>query len=653
MKFFSACTKCLAFLCYDHSVMNLPCETHTSGDNFLTTCSFDDTTSSVENSEITTIFDDSDRNAFPESFLVDGLEKENVIPLPKEVDIKVLAKENRNRGRPYINPKSGKHMPSRRRLGVRCSSCYCVKRGFCCNQFTELQRQGILDAYYDLGDLGNQRHWIKQHVTTTPNNHLDPNSRKHFNFSYSLPGEDLELLPVCRVMFLGTVGISERQVRTTFKKIQEHGHLGSERRGGRQKAMISRDKRLRREIEIHINRFPKMESHYCRKKTSFQYLSAELTLTTMYRLYEQECSQSGREKASESLYRSVFHSQKLKFHVPKKDMCGLCDTYNRGNNAEKVKIQTKYEMHIAEKKAVRQLKEVLKSKAKDDSKFLVASFDLQQVLYVPKSLRGELFYKRKLACYNFTICEIHRMRGFCYFWHEGIARRGANEIASNLYHFLCESDKNDVTEIALFSDGCCGQNKNSILPTMMAHFLDTAKHVSSITLNFFETGHGQNEGDNMHSVVERAVKRVGDIILPTQLATVIRMASRNPYHVKELQTSDVSDWKQLAQERRVLRVRTSEEGEVIDWTKFMSIKLMKVSPGKILYKTSHLQEGFSTINLDLNRRKSNPLSGLLVRTIERPKISEAKYNDLLSFCSGDTPVIFHPEHKAFFEGLPH
>lgn len=97
------------------------------------------------------------------------------------------------------------------------------------------------------------------------------------------------------------------------------------------------------------------------------------------------------------------------------------------------------------------------------------------------------------------------------------------------------------------------------------------------------------------------------------------MASRNPYHVKELQTSDVSDWKQLARERSVLRVRTSEEGEVIDWTKFMSIKLM-VSPRKNLYKTSHLQERFSTINLDLNRRKSNLLSGLLVRAIERPKI---------------------------------
>ena len=531
---YSACAKCMSFLCYDHSVMNLPCKTHPSADNILLTTSFDDTTSPVENSQITGILNNTEKEAHPESFIVEGQEKENTIPSPKKVNKRILAKESRNHGRPYANPQTGMHMPARKRLGVRCRGWYCEKRGLCCNQFTEFKRQGILDAYYDLGDLGNQRQWIKQHVTTTQSNNLEHSSRKHFHYSYSLPGEESELLPVCRVMFLGTVGISERQVRTTVKKIQLHGHLESERRGGRPKSMISRDKRLRREVEMHIDRFPRMESHYCRKKTTFQYLSPQLTLTTMYRLYVQECSQNGKEKASESLYRSVFHSKKLKFHIPKKDMCGLCDTYNRGNNTERVKIQTKYETHTAEKKAVRQLKEELKSKAKGDPKFLVASFDLQQVLYVPKSERGELFYKRKLACYNFTICEIHKMRGFCYFWHEGIARRGANEIASNLYTFLCDSDKSDVTEIALFSDGCGGQNKNSILPTMMAHFLDTAKHVSSITLNFFETGHGQNEGDSMHSVVERAVKRVADIILPTQLATVIRMASRHPYQVKEL-----------------------------------------------------------------------------------------------------------------------
>lgn len=61
-----------------------------------------------------------------------------------------------------------------------------------------------------------------------------------------------------------------------------------------------------------------------------------------------------------ALYRSVFNSQKLKFYVPEKDLCGLCDTYNHGNVVERNAIQAKYDRHITEKQAVRQLKEELK-----------------------------------------------------------------------------------------------------------------------------------------------------------------------------------------------------------------------------------------------------------------------------------------------------
>lgn len=187
---------------------------------------------------------------------------------------------------------------------------------------------------------------------------------------------------------------------------------------------------------------------------------------------------------------------------------------------------------------------------------------------------------------------------------------------------------------------------------MMTHFLDTSTNVLKITLNFFETSHSQNEGDCMHSVIEKAVKRAGDILIPSQLATVIRMAStRHPYQVHEIQSSDIIDWKQLTQERGVLRIRTSEEGEAIDWTTFMSVRLEKDSPGKIFYKTSHRQEQFSTINLEERRRRSNPTVNL--RPTDKPKISEAKYNDLISFCSRDTPIVFHPDHKKFYEILPH
>ncbi|PIK58358.1 hypothetical protein BSL78_04746 [Apostichopus japonicus] len=478
---------------------------------------------------------------------------------------------------------------------------------------------------------------------------MNAESRKKACYAYSLPGVNSELLPVCRQMFLGTVGISERQVRTTMAKIQQHGHIENEKRGGRPPKMLQRDRALRDDVERHIDRFPRMESHYCRKKTSYQYLSPDLNLIKMYELYQRECCKENRITASLSLYKDVFYTKKLKFHVPKKDVCGLCDTFNRGNQDERDKIKGTYEKHIAEKQEVRKVKEVLKSKANTDPSFLLASFDLQQVLYVPKSARGELFYKRKLACYNFTICEIGKMDGFCYFWHEGIARRGANEIASNVYHFLCEVDTRNVSDIAFFADGCCGQNKNSILPTMLGYFLKSSKKVEKITVYFFETNHGQNEGDCMHSVIERSVKRTSEIMLPSQLATVIRMASKRPYRVTEVQTSDITDWKQLAKDRGVLRVRTSEEGDAIDWTNFMVIQLNKELPNKIFFKNSHLQMSFSSINLEANRRRSNPEENLSM--IETPKISNVKFEDLMTFCNGNTPVIYHPEHKAFYQML--
>lgn len=52
-----------------------------------------------------------------------------------------------------------------------------------------------------------------------------------------------------------------------------------------------------------------------------------------------------------------------------------------------------------------------------------------------------------------------------------------------------------ITEVDLFAVGCPGQNKNSILPTMMQAFIEKARSVQTITLHFFEVRHGQSEGD--------------------------------------------------------------------------------------------------------------------------------------------------------------
>ena len=70
-------------------------------------------------------------------------------------------------------------------------------------------------------------------------------------------------------------------------------------------------------------------------------------------------------------------------------------------------------------------------------------------------------------------------------------------------------------------------------------------NIEIIDHKFLESGHTQMECDSMHSAIEFAKKKT-EIYVPTQWATVIRMARRkNPYFVIPLQFEDIYDFKQV------------------------------------------------------------------------------------------------------------
>lgn len=225
---------------------------------------------------------------------------------------------------------------------------------------------------------------------------------------------------------------------------------------------------------------------------------------------------------------------------------GPYSVFNLADEFERTKLLEKYERHINNKTLARDLKIADKERAQNDKNLCVACFDLQKVLATPQSNVSDFYYKSKYATYNFTIYDIGRNDGYCYVWHEEIAKRGSNEIASCLWNFLELQKSKGIETVILYSDNCGGQNRNHVVFSMFVYA--ATKFQIKITHRFLEKGHTQNEGDSMHAVIENAKKRQSVIYVPEQWITLIRMAKTTGkvYNVTEMSQDDFFDFKAVA-----------------------------------------------------------------------------------------------------------
>lgn len=646
---FSSCHICLILLCWEHfQMVSDSCDSHTNAKVGNTK------TKSKEKNTCDTIKISPTR---PESFLVEGEEKEEgICEIQKKGNKQKLAKKMRDLGKDYVRPKTGVAVPARQ-IKRRCNIEICQKSSRDCHLFSDEDRTKIFDSFYQIGNLTRQRDFIVRHVIskeTTYKTSKKEHSRRQRTNQYFLSLKNSRHL-VCKTFFVNTLSISERFMRTALEKVNENGLLEEEKRGGRQSAyIINRDQNLRNAILNHIKRFPKVESHYCRSSSTKEYLHPGLTVSKMYDMFLDELD-ANAEKPCIDLYRKVFRSLNLAFHKAKKDQCSLCLSYRTGDNVRKEQLKARFEKHVAEKMKVREIKQNIKTEALHNSQILCASFDLQQVIYLPQSKESAIFYKNRLANYNFTVYNIASKECFCYLWNEVQSKRGASEISSCIYKALSAYDtKNIVKSVALFSDGCSGQNKNSITAAMLLYTVANSRHIEKISIRFFESFHGQNEGDSAHSAISTALTTAGDIFVPSQLYPIVRLARRKlPYIVEPLEYQDFSDFKKLSTDLRILSIRTSDSGHPVKWANIMELMVKKSEPSKIYFKNSHLQQEFDSLTI-LQRQKVGLSEVSLERlNLEVQKLSSNKYKDLKSLCEGPLPVVRVREFQHFYLNLQH
>nr|CAI5870280.1 unnamed protein product [Callosobruchus analis] len=144
---------------------------------------------------------------------------------------------------------------------------------------------------------------------------------------------------------------------------------------------------------------------------------------------------------------------------------------------------------------------------------------------------------------------------------------------------------NEELDIIFYSDNCCGQQKNKFVLSAYTYAVKKFK-LRSITHKFLIQGHSQNKGDNIHSVIEKQIKRHlkgSPIFIPEQYVTLIRMAKKTGLHITY---EDFYDLKTLQEEWGKNFRTNTEGGSVVKWNVIKVLRVEKDDPTSFYYKTS-------------------------------------------------------------------
>lgn len=560
-----------------------------------------------------------------------------------------VQKTKRNSGEEYTTLK-GKLVPAK----TLKNPCNCKKK--CFEKIDELDRQAIFADFYSLTKEGkdqflacNVKEENKQRQRLRREN--SPDSRRKFTRKYSLT-KGGGYVEVCQTMFLNTLDVTLKKVRKIVekKRTSESGVCPEDKRGkhGQQPRISDDDKNFIRE---QIKRFPAYDSHYSRSHTIKKYLSPDLSISKMYKLYKEECNGNNIIPQSESFYRKIFVEEfNLQFKKPKNDTCAKCDKYEMIIKSSDVEEdRTKAEMlknkHLDFAEAAYKQKQTDKTRSKNQNKVTVVSFDLQKCLPTPMLVNGVSFYKRQLWTFNLTLYETShcldkpQTRHMCFMWDETIAKRGSQEIASCLVKYLKELEPG-AEEIIFYSDCCPGQTRNIFLSSMFLWIVeDFAANGRSLVIHhkFLEPGHTHMEADTIHARIEKSKKRTtANIELPRDWSTFIQSIDCQPkLKVYQMEQSEFLDFKSLLKTKYIKRTEDIK-GVSVRWSEIRWIKYHydQENPGQIMFKNSLVEEDPFEV-LDISRKKSvrrpSQLGNLLSPISTSPlKLSKEKLQDLKS-----------------------
>ena len=552
-------------------------------------------------------------------------------------------------------------------------TCHCAYH--CRERVTEVERERIFKAFYQLGSNDAQNKYLyglirKKIVKRRTRGAARPRSH---TLSYHVRLRDGSHVQVCKHAFCDLHAIGKRRVENLVAKLTAGVLVATDQRGKHKNRPHATSEATKQKIREHIKTFPRRKSHYSRSDNrKREYLDENLSISRMYLLYlekhEPQVKETGaKPEVKEWLYRKIFNEEfNLSFGYPRSDTCETCDLLHvtiqaSKSEAERVELQLELAAHQEKASQGYRLLRSDTEATKSAGDHTLLTFDLMQNLPVPTLTHGSMFYSRQLSVYNFGIHNTTTGTASMYMWNEAIASRGADEICSCLTHHLTVLSP-QTKKLTCYSDSCFGQNKNFQMVCFWNQ--QVLERFEQVDHKFLVRGHTYLPNDRDFAHIEKR-KESARVYVPKDWELVVREARPlSPFTVVPMESSKFLDFAELSKQYTHRKKDADKKPVLISKAVWMNFGQgedisgeLKKHPNEVWLRYSYnTDEPWSKVSLLKGRKKLPPSrvvplpekypNGHAVKSkkledLERmipflPPESRQFYNDLLTSVPRDT-----------------
>lgn len=189
----------------------------------------------------------------------------------------------------------------------------CSKK--CFEKFDEENQKEIFENFWLTANYNKQNYLLYGLMKRNSN---EKNEKQYTKWKYEIRILG-EAKSVCQKFFLKIFQISEKRIRNLQNKII-NGESLDDRRGFNEKEKIN--KLVWDTLKIHIEKIPKVTSHYSAEKSQRLYFeNPEITMTFLYKSFIELLD----DKISYRRFSEHFNSNyNIGFSLPKSDICNFC-----------------------------------------------------------------------------------------------------------------------------------------------------------------------------------------------------------------------------------------------------------------------------------------------------------------------------------------